>query len=171
MSQRNLSTLTIESPLGSLEIHFDSDFVYEVRWIREKKTTASVIRYSHHESLAEEIIRQFNGYWKGSLFYFNLPLNISEAPPFYRQVWSALCDIPYGNTVSYRDIARKVGKPEAARAVGNACAANPFAVVIPCHRVVKSDGSLGKYSATGGTELKKKLILFEKRHLPKKHSI
>jgi len=143
MSQRNLSTLTIESPLGSLEIHFDSDFVYEVRWIKEKKTTASVIRYSHHESLAEEIIRQFNGYWKGSLFYFNLPLNISKAPPFYRQVWSALCDIPYGNTVSYRDIARKVGKP----------------------------GSPGKYSATGGTELKKKLILFEKRHLPKKHSI
>jgi AraC family transcriptional regulator of adaptative response/methylated-DNA-[protein]-cysteine methyltransferase len=88
-----------------------------------------------------------------------LPLDILGTA-FQRRVWLALRDIPYGKTVSYSDIAQKIGKPKAVRAVAHACATNSIAVVIPCHRVVRTDGSLGGYR--WGLERKSVLLAREK---------
>lgn len=83
-------------------------------------------------------------------------------PLFYQKVWKACAQIPSGETRSYSWIAKKIGSPGASRAVGQALARNPFAPVIPCHRVVRSDGSLGGYSAPGGFSAKKHLLHKEK---------
>lgn len=90
----------------------------------------------------------------------DLPLDI-RATAFQRQVWEQLRAIPYGQTLSYGDVAKALGKPGAVRAVGRACATNPVALVIPCHRVVREDKSLGGYR--WGLERKKKLLDLEQR--------
>jgi AraC family transcriptional regulator of adaptative response/methylated-DNA-[protein]-cysteine methyltransferase len=86
---------------------------------------------------------------------FDLPLDV-QATPFQQQVWDALRAIPYGDTRTYTEIAREIGKPDAVRAVANACAANQVALVIPCHRVVREDGTLGGYK--WGLERKRALL-------------
>lgn len=83
--------------------------------------------------------------------------------PFTQSVWKACAQIPAGETRTYGWIAKKIGKPAAARAVGRALGSNPFAPVIPCHRVVGSDGALTGYSAEGGTEAKRKMLADEAR--------
>ncbi|MEW6245375.1 MAG: methylated-DNA--[protein]-cysteine S-methyltransferase [Nitrospirota bacterium] len=87
-----------------------------------------------------------------------LPFDL-HATAFQRRVWKALQRIPYGQTRSYREIARAIGQPAAARAVGKACAANPVAVAIPCHRVIREDGRLGGYR--WGLQRKKRLLALE----------
>jgi AraC family transcriptional regulator, regulatory protein of adaptative response / methylated-DNA-[protein]-cysteine methyltransferase len=94
--------------------------------------------------------------------HFDLPLDI-RSTAFQRQVWEKLRTIPYGQTVSYADVAKSLGKPGAVRAVGRACATNPVALVIPCHRVVREDSSLGGYR--WGLDRKKKLLAHERRQL------
>jgi len=103
----------------------------------------------------DEILRQIANHSPG----IDLPLDI-RATAFQRQVWEKLRLIPYGQTVSYGDVARALGKPGAVRAVGRACATNPVALVIPCHRVVREDKSLGGYR--WGLERKKKLLDHER---------
>ena len=83
-------------------------------------------------------------------------------PPFYRKVWRACAGIPKGQVRTYGWIAQQVGSPKAARAVGQALAANPFAPAIPCHRVVGANGALTGYSAPGGIRSKRKLLIREK---------
>jgi methylated-DNA-[protein]-cysteine S-methyltransferase len=90
---------------------------------------------------------------------FDYPLDLTDATPFQRAVWAAMRTIPYGETQSYQWIARRIGRPRAARAVGNACGRNPVAIVQPCHRVVGYDGKLGGFS--GGLDLKKALLKLE----------
>jgi O-6-methylguanine DNA methyltransferase len=87
---------------------------------------------------------------------------MKEYPDFYQAVWKACAGIPRGEVRTYGWIAKKIGKPGAARAVGRALGANPFAPVIPCHRVVRADGSLGGYSGRGGIRAKKRLLEREK---------
>jgi AraC family transcriptional regulator of adaptative response/methylated-DNA-[protein]-cysteine methyltransferase len=94
--------------------------------------------------------------------HLNLPLDV-RATAFQKQVWQALQRIPYGQTRTYADIAREIGQPSAVRAVANACGANPTALIVPCHRVVRSDGSLGGYH--WGVERKRKLLAQEARQL------
>ncbi|HYE12628.1 MAG TPA: methylated-DNA--[protein]-cysteine S-methyltransferase [Patescibacteria group bacterium] len=109
--------------------------------------------------LLKEAVKQLKGYLAGELKEFSLPLEPSGTD-FMKQVWSALCEIPYGETASYKDIAEKVGKPKAARAVGLANNRNPIPIFIPCHRVIGANGSLTGYR--GGLEMKKKLLDLEK---------
>jgi len=90
---------------------------------------------------------------------FNLPLDLEGQPRFRLKVWEALRGIPYGRVRSYGWVARKVGKPKAARAVGGACGANPVPLLVPCHRVVAGNGSLGGFS--GGLGVKKRLLRLE----------
>ena len=80
---------------------------------------------------------------------------------FQKKVWQALLEIPRGKTVAYKELAKKVGKPRAIRAVANAVGANPLIITIPCHRVVRSDGALGGYSGKGGIKTKRTLLLKE----------
>lgn len=84
--------------------------------------------------------------------------------PFQQKVWDALCKIPFGETISYQDLAIQIGHSKAFRAVAMAAAHNPFPLVIPCHRLIRSDGSIGGYSAGSGPKLKEKLLLWE-QHL------
>ena len=85
-----------------------------------------------------------------------------EGTDFQIKVWNELNKIPSGETRTYKEIAKRLGKPKAARAVANACGKNPYPITIPCHRVIRSDGGLGGYSGEGGVEKKKLLLKNEK---------
>jgi O-6-methylguanine DNA methyltransferase len=84
------------------------------------------------------------------------------ATDFQKRVWKEIDKIPYGKTVTYKEIAEKIGKPNASRAVANACDRNPLPVIRPCHRVICSHGSIGGYSASGGAKTKMKLLKKER---------
>jgi methylated-DNA-[protein]-cysteine S-methyltransferase len=107
-----------------------------------------------------EIVKQLSEYFDGKRTRFELPLDV-EGTPFQKSVWNELLRIPYGETRSYGDIAKALGKPAAARAVGMANHNNPVAIVIPCHRVVGQNGSLTGYA--GGLGLKEQLLSIERR--------
>jgi methylated-DNA-[protein]-cysteine S-methyltransferase len=103
-------------------------------------------------------VEQLEEYFAGSRTAFDLPL-AAGGSPFEEAVWHALSKIPYGETRSYGEVARAIGRPDRARAVGTANARNPLAIVVPCHRVIGSDGSLTGYG--GGLELKRALLELE----------
>lgn len=109
----------------------------------------------------EVAIQQIQSYLDGNRNTFDLPTDISILTDFQQQVLKTTQQIPRGKIVTYLDIARKIGKPKAARAVGQALGRNPIPIVIPCHRVIASDGSLGGYSGGGGLETKAKLLKLE----------
>lgn len=108
--------------------------------------------------LLREARRQLAAYFAGKLREFDLPLR-PEGTPFRRQVWDELRNIPYGQVISYGELARRVGRPGAARAVGGANHHNPISILIPCHRVIAADGSLCGYG--GGLALKRALLELE----------
>ena len=105
------------------------------------------------------ITTQFEKYFNSELETFSLPLDIVQGTPFQRKVWRKLQTIPYGETRSYLWLAKAVGKPKAHRAAGNANGGNPIPILIPCHRVILSDGGLGGYAR--GTSIKKFLLKLE----------
>lgn len=108
--------------------------------------------------LLQEATDQLERYLAGRLRTFDLPLDL-YGTAFQKAVWQALQAIPYGQAWSYAQVAAAVGRPQAVRAVGMAIAANPLPIVIPCHRVVRADGSLGGYG--GGVEMKRDLLRLE----------
>jgi methylated-DNA-[protein]-cysteine S-methyltransferase len=108
----------------------------------------------------EDLIKRFQSYFSGRRVNFPDKLDLSEATSFQREVWEAARQIPYGQTRSYVWVARQIGKPGAARAVGQALGRNPLPIIIPCHRVVASNGSLGGFS--GGLEIKRFLLELER---------
>jgi methylated-DNA-[protein]-cysteine S-methyltransferase len=106
-----------------------------------------------------DLIAQFRGYYSGRRVVITGSPDLSAATPFQRDVWQAARLIPYGETRSYRWVAEKIGKPGAARAVGQALGKNPCPVIVPCHRVLNNNGGLGGFS--GGIEMKKQLLKLE----------
>ncbi|HKK07516.1 MAG TPA: methylated-DNA--[protein]-cysteine S-methyltransferase [Gemmatimonadota bacterium] len=109
-----------------------------------------------------EAERQLHEYFAGERDAFDLPIDLDALPRFTRRVLAALLEeVGFGQVVAYSDLARRIGRPRAARAVGNAVGRNPVAIVVPCHRVVRSDGSLGGYG--GGVEFKERLLTIEGR--------
>jgi O-6-methylguanine DNA methyltransferase len=92
----------------------------------------------------------------------NIIKKMSKYSDFYKKVWTTCFNIPVGKTYTYKQIAEKIGSHKAARAVGTALAKNPFAPIIPCHRVIRSDGKLGGYSASGGLKKKQAMLKYEK---------
>ncbi|MCX8044965.1 MAG: methylated-DNA--[protein]-cysteine S-methyltransferase [Desulfobacterota bacterium] len=108
-----------------------------------------------------DVCAVLEAYFAGSNTTFAVPLDLSETHDFYRRVWTATAAIPYGMVQSYGSIARSIGSPGAARAVGIALANNPFPIIIPCHRVIRSDGGLGGFSAACGIALKQRLLEHE----------
>ena len=103
-------------------------------------------------------LAEFAAYFTGRLQRFTLPL-AAHGTAFQQAVWQALCDIPYGETRSYGDIARAIGKPAAVRAVGAANGRNPLSIIVPCHRVIGQNGSLTGYA--GGLPIKQQLLALE----------
>ena len=104
-------------------------------------------------------ISQLDEYINGQRQVFDIPLDLSTGTPFQQTVWEALLKIPYGKTISYAQLANHIGQPTACRAVANANGKNPISLIIPCHRVIASDGKLGGY--TGGVEIKQTLLDIE----------
>ena len=90
---------------------------------------------------------------------------MAQGTPFQQKVWAALRTIPRGEVRTYTDIAVQIGHPSSARAVANACGKNPYAPEVPCHRVIRSDGSIGGYSAEGGSEKKRAMLRDEGVHI------
>jgi O-6-methylguanine DNA methyltransferase len=131
-----------------LRVHFD-DLPLDPAWSR----------YDDHPVL-REARRQLELYFAGHLRRFNLPLDL-RGTPFQLRVWRALLEIPYGETCSYADLALRLQPPSVARAVGQANAANPIGIVVPCHRVIAADGTLGGYG--GGLHRKRVLLDLEQR--------
>ena len=106
-------------------------------------------------------ISQITNYLSGNRTTLDLPYDIHTLTPFQQQVLLAALQIPRGQVYTYADIARKIGNPKAVRAVGQALGRNPVPIVIPCHRVVASNGKLGGYSGGGGLATKRKLLVLE----------
>lgn len=114
----------------------------------------------------EDIAKRLRSYFNGEKSAFPDELDLSRATHFKQKVWQSTRLIPYGETRSYRWVAEQIGKPTAMRAVGQALAQNPLPIIIPCHRVVRSNGKLGGYS--GGLEMKKRLLFLETSVKPAK---
>ena len=130
------------------------------RFVRWKREDIQIQEGSskYNDAMAIEL----DGYFAGRLLEFRVPLDL-RGTPFQCQVWDALCSIPYGETRSYGQIARAVGHPTAVRAVGGANGSNPVSIVVPCHRVIGSNGKLTGYG--GGLDRKEALLNLEARVL------
>lgn len=116
-------------------------------------------RILHAPARLDAVARQLEEYFAGRRHSFDVPLDLRLASGFRRAVLAHLVDIDYGRTESYAQVAAAAGSPRAVRAVGTACATNPVPVVVPCHRVVRSDGSPGGYA--GGPDAKRTLLTLE----------
>jgi methylated-DNA-[protein]-cysteine S-methyltransferase len=126
-------------------------------WARKQFSGSSLMEDDHKlEPFAEELIEYFAGQRKN----FTIPFDY-HGTPFQLAVWQALCEIPYGKTKFYMDVANHINKPKAVRAVGAAIGANPVLITVPCHRVIGKNGSLTGYR--GGLEMKRKLLELEQR--------
>jgi methylated-DNA-[protein]-cysteine S-methyltransferase len=123
---------------------------------------AETVRSNQADKCADEVFtpvrEQLEAYFAGERTDFDVAL-APEGTPFQKRVWQALRDVPYGETISYSELARRVGKPGAARAVGAALGRNPIPIIVPCHRVIGADGSLTGFG--GGLERKRKLLELE----------
>lgn len=111
------------------------------------------------EQLLLSVCHQLDEYFLGRRQVFDIPLDFSCGTAFQQQVWQALLTIEYGSTISYAELAKSIGRPKSFRACANANGKNPISLIIPCHRVIASDGSLGGY--TGGTAIKQTLLMHE----------
>jgi methylated-DNA-[protein]-cysteine S-methyltransferase len=109
-------------------------------------------------ALLQQTRKELDAYFSGKRETFDLPL-LPVGTPFQTKVWEAVQKIPYGTTATYAALANEIGRPKAIRAVANAVGANPLAIIIPCHRIIGSDGTLRGYA--GGVELKQKLLDIE----------
>lgn len=112
--------------------------------------------------LAKRLLHDLDAYFAGLKSRFDWPLDLKQGTAFQQKVWRALGTIPYGETRSYQWLAKKIGHPQAVRAVGSANKANPFPLVLPCHRVVRTDGQLGGYAS--GIALKQALLALESKY-------
>lgn len=149
---------TIPSPLGSILLTADADGLTGINFQDAAGAKTPPQGSVESETPFMETTRQIDAYFRGELREFNLRLSF-KGTAFQCRVWNALCAIPYGKTISYRELAQRIGKPTASRAVGGATGRNPLPIVVPCHRVVGADGRLTGYY--GGIHLKEYLLRLE----------
>jgi len=150
----NNTLFLLKTPFGALRARSDDRVLYELMFA--DMPTPCPMQGKLHRQLEQEL----EAYFTGQITSFTIPL-APLGTPFQMQVWEQLQRIPYGHTCSYQDIARAIGNAGAVRAVGSACAANPIALLIPCHRVIKADGTHGAYA--GGAARKTRLLAHESR--------
>jgi methylated-DNA-[protein]-cysteine S-methyltransferase len=162
---------TVDSPVGELLLVGDERALHGL-YMQEGRT-ASVVGadWNRDDEAFRDARTQLDEYFEGDRASFDLSLEL-EGTPFQRRVWRALREIPYGETVSYGALARRIGRPESSRAVGAANGRNPISLIVPCHRVIGSDGGLTGYG--GGIERKRFLLAMEARgtaSVPKTYSL
>ncbi|MCG9789910.1 methylated-DNA--[protein]-cysteine S-methyltransferase [Vibrio barjaei] len=150
--------LITPSPLGDVTIQANDDGLLGL-WFEEHTTLPDVLgSLAPEHPILVEASKQLTSYFEGKVQSFDLPL-AAEGTDFQKLVWRALCDIPFGESISYQELANRIGKPKAVRAVGAANGKNPISVIVPCHRVIGKSGTLTGYA--GGVERKKKLLELE----------
>jgi len=142
------------SPKGLVRLEFEA---------RVQNLNPKIIRLQESRKDLAPYLDQLNEYFAGQRRGFSIPLDL-RGTDFQLQCWRALLEIPYGETRSYRDLAKAIGHPNAFRAVGMSNNRNPIAIVVPCHRVIAADGSLCGYG--GGLDIKRRLLDLESAHLP-----
>lgn len=151
----------IESPVGRLLIAADEAGLHHILFDSERRPAIPRSGWRHDPASLEPVVEQLEAYFAGERRHFDLEL-APRGTEFQLRVWTALTEIPYGETASYRDIAERLGDPAAVRAVGAANGRNPLPIVVPCHRVIGSDGSLVGYG--GGLDVKRRLLALEQGH-------
>ena len=152
----------VESPIGPLTLAMDDSGLRQINFAQNGRPAAIDCYRGHDAFIFSNTIRQLRAYFSGELEAFDLPL-APQGTRFQQRVWAELCKIPYGETISYGELARRIGNPNASRAVGLANGSNPIPIVIPCHRVIGSNGKLTGYG--GGLHIKEKLLAIERRQL------
>jgi methylated-DNA-[protein]-cysteine S-methyltransferase len=148
----------LESPIGPLLLHGNGEVLEGLHFSTGKKAKGADPRWRRIDGAFEQARRQLTEYFAGQRKVFELDI-APRGTDFQQQVWRALLEIPYGETCSYRDIAMRIGNPKAVRAVGSANGNNPIAVIVPCHRVIGSNGNLTGFG--GGLETKRFLLALE----------
>jgi len=149
----------LKTDLGSFGILVnESDLLKVILPNKINSISIEITNPGSHKPIMHNVIEQLNQYFMGIRKQFDISLKL-EMPPFYKKVLKEVSEIPYGQTFSYKNIARKLNNPRAYRAVANANAANPIPIIIPCHRVIQSNGDLGNYG--GSRELKQSLVQLE----------
>jgi methylated-DNA-[protein]-cysteine S-methyltransferase len=151
-----------ESPVGSLLLAGDAKALRQVSFESSKRLGPPQADWKQNRAAFAEVIRQLQAYFRGELKEFDLPLAM-EGTEFQLSVWNELRAIPYGETISYAQLAERIGNPKAVRAVGLANGSNPIPIIVPCHRVIGSDGSLTGFG--GGLPAKKMLLELESKQL------
>jgi len=148
--------MVMDSPVGPLQLIASEGALTEIRFLDEADPAAR--ESAGDPGILAEAHRQLAAYFRGELQRFDLPL-APAGTAFQKSVWGALAEIPWGETRSYGELARAIGRPTAARAVGAANGANPLPIVLPCHRVIGARGTLTGYA--GGLERKRRLLALE----------
>ena len=148
----------IDSPLGKLLLVGDGHSLTRLAMSPRPNDVPTGGR--HDPSAFADVEAQLGSYFAGELTEFDLPL-APRGSEFQLSVWNALLEIPYGETASYGEIAKRAGLPNGAQAVGQAMAANPLPIIIPCHRVLAAGGKLGGFSAPGGQSAKLRMLELE----------
>ena len=150
MSESVISRRSFPSPFGFITVTAEDKKITSVELCKKATSVGS-------SKVLEDAAKQLDSYLKGTLPKFSLPLKVSGTP-FQLAVWKAIANVPFGKTISYGEIAKAIGKPQAARAVGAAVGANPTPLLVGCHRVLGSNGSLTGYSGGQGIKTKKLLL-------------
>jgi methylated-DNA-[protein]-cysteine S-methyltransferase len=156
-------TSTIESPLGPLTLIARDGVLTNVSMHEQRHPSSPPPDAVIDDAWFNDVVEQLDAYFAGERTAFDLATD-PIGTPFQLDVWSRLSAIPYGETISYGELARRVGNPNASRAVGLANGRNPLAVIVPCHRVIGANGSLTGYG--GGLERKSWLLEHERSNRP-----
>jgi methylated-DNA-[protein]-cysteine S-methyltransferase len=154
---------TIESPVGQLTLEARDGCLVGLHLEEQRHPFVPPPGTREDDTGFDEVRAQLDEYFTGERTTFDVPLRL-EGTEFQRRVWEALCAIPYGETIDYGELAGRVGNPRASRAVGQANGRNPVAIIVPCHRVIAADGTLGGYG--GGLDCKTALLDLEAAHRP-----
>ncbi|PCI05810.1 MAG: cysteine methyltransferase [Hyphomicrobiales bacterium] len=163
MSNPELAYTYLESPIGQLLVAGDEQHLYYISFPGGKGKITPHDNWHEDPAPFKEIAKQLTAYFKGELENFDIPM-VLNGTDFQENVWTALCDIPYGETISYGELARRIDRPKASRAVGAANGANHLPIIIPCHRVIGANNSLTGFG--GGIETKQYLLQHEQGEDP-----
>lgn len=161
MPTTNTSTQTHDFLEHKMLLTADEEALTKCKWTLPDFDLTDCSPENHINGIIEMAISQIYEYLEGNRYDFSVPLRL-EGTEFRIKVWNEMRKIPYGETITYKELARRIGSPDACRAVANACGANPFPIIIPCHRVVASGGKTGGY--TGGLDIKLALLEIEKQN-------
>ncbi len=155
-----------ESIIGLIKIEEKKGEIVGINFSKENlvKNNSEIIE----TPLIRETIKELQEYFNGNRKDFSIPIRI-KGTEFQKSVWKKLMEIPYGETCSYGEIARRIGNPKAARAIGMANNRNPISIIIPCHRVIGANGKLVGYG--GGLDIKERLLKLEKENKDRKNDI